>query len=144
MGRKADPEEAESLRRKLVQGETELLKAGEALRQLQEVIDNGSGIADDKHSQLARELSESRRELAETKAKCEGEVLQAKELRREAQSALESTASLARRCEAAEREAQDTTQALDDLLREKEQHLEEKANFVDRRLVRSMLALYSD
>eukprot|EP00929_Paragymnodinium_shiwhaense_P016244 TRINITY_DN12448_c0_g2_i1.p1 TRINITY_DN12448_c0_g2~~TRINITY_DN12448_c0_g2_i1.p1 ORF type:complete len:549 (-),score=149.24 TRINITY_DN12448_c0_g2_i1:23-1669(-) len=142
--RSSDVQELETLQRKLVQRETECLKAGEALRQLQEVIDSGSAVSDDKHSEIARELADTRRKMVQQRTDCEAEVAKAQEAQKEAQKALDSTASLAQRCEASEREAADTAEALEALLREKERHLEERANFVDRRLVHSMLTLYKD
>eukprot|EP00927_Polykrikos_kofoidii_P065666 TRINITY_DN61396_c0_g1_i1.p1 TRINITY_DN61396_c0_g1~~TRINITY_DN61396_c0_g1_i1.p1 ORF type:complete len:514 (-),score=104.68 TRINITY_DN61396_c0_g1_i1:311-1852(-) len=142
--RSMEPAEKRDLLKKLAQRDADVRAAGDALRQLQEVMEDGVGSASQQNAQLLSELASAREELAAVRAACEVETARGRDAQESSAAAVASYDELRRRCDAAESEARDTNAALESLLKEKESHLEERGNFVDRRLVTSMLALYQD
>jgi len=137
------PSEAQLLQR-LAQREAEVRAANEALQRLQEVLEESSGRMDARCRELEQELQASRLAAAELAATREAGLAGVREAHEAAAAAAARESALLQRCSHAEREAQESNQALEALLQEKERHMEEREHHVDSRLVTSMLALYLD
>lgn len=139
-----DPAEKKQLLLKLQQREAEVRSAGESLRQLQEVIEDGNGAVDHRCRQLERELTDARQARAEAEAALAAQSARLQEALQKAAAAAAEREDIAARCRGIEKDTQETTSALDQLLREKEKFLEESEHLIDRRLVTCMLANYLD
>lgn len=139
-----DPNEKRELLQKLAQRDAEIRAAGEALQQLQEVMDDGAGATSIRCVQLERELRDAQRALGEAEAARRAESVSAREARDLAAGSSAREQELVARCQAAENEVHENGAALEALLQEKSRHLDEREHLVDKRLVTSMLALYLD
>lgn len=143
-GRGVDPAEKRELLGRLAQREAEISAASDAMRRLQEVLEDGDGAAVAQCAELERKLHDAHRTLRSTEATCEAESARALEACEVAAAASAHEQELVARCRAAEAEARECSAALEMLLEEKGRYLDERENFIDRRLVTSMLALYMD
>jgi len=139
-----DPIEKKQLLLRLQQREAEVRSAGDALRQLQEVIEDGNGAVDVRCEQLERELTAARQARAEAEAALARQTLRLQEASEKTAAATAEREDMAARCRGIEKDAQETSSALEVLLREKERFLEESEHLIDRRLVTCMLANYLD
>jgi len=135
-----DPEERSRWRDLVAQREAELLAAGAALRQLQEVMEDGAGDDSARCARLEAELRELRRAAAQAEANQSVDAQTLQEAREVATGAAGRQAELLERCRAAEAELRENGAALEALLSEKGRHLDEREHLVDRRLVTSTLS----
>jgi len=139
-----NPEEKRVLVQKLAHREADVRAANDALRQLQEVVEENAGTNDARCASLRQDVSAARAALVETRAEIARQVSVAQEAQ-EAMAAAQARESEAlARCASAEREAQEMSSALEALLQQKARFLEEREHAVDRRVVGSMVANYVD
>jgi len=139
-----DPDERKKILERLQQREAELKAASEALRQLQEVIDDGTGDDKARCSRLEAELREARQAVAKAQSENATIARETEEARKIADVAKLAKEEADERCRLIQKETQETVTALDVLLNEKERFMEERRHVVDRRLVTGMLANYID
>jgi len=142
--RDIEPAEKQRLLQCLAQREAELKAVGDALQQLHEVMEDGTGEANARCAELEQQLTDARHALNAAENALQSEVVRSREARQEAASAAAREETYAVQARNAEREAMETNTALEALLQEKAKHLEERENHVDKRLVTSMLGLYQD
>jgi len=135
-----DPAERSRWRDLVAEREAELLAAGAALRQLQEVMEDGAGDDSARCARLEAELRELRRAAAQAEANQSVDAQTLQEAREVATGAAGRLAELLERCRAAEAELRENGAALEALLSEKGRHLDEREHLVDRRLVTSTLS----
>lgn len=135
-----DPAERNRWRELVAEREAELLAAGAALRQLQEVMEDGAGDDIARCARLEGELRELRRAAAQAEANQSVDARTLQEAREVATGAAGRQAELIERCRAAEAELRENGAALEALLSEKGRHLDEREHLVDRRLVTSTLS----
>ncbi|CAE6971021.1 unnamed protein product [Symbiodinium natans] len=147
-----ETKERSQLHSLLSQKDAELRASTDALRKLEEIMEEQNTLSE-QNASLKREL----RELRELHVR---EAQEAQELQAPSGSGtsgrpdsensqtelvtLQEYQQLSARCMAAEAELKDTSAALEVLLQEKGRRLEDQDFLVDRRLVASMLALYHE
>lgn len=134
-------EERTRLERLVAQREAEVIATGDALRQLQEVLEDGEGDSSARGDELEAQLRATRRELREAQAArvSDAEALRAAEAVAAGAAAREQ--ALLERGSRDDAEVRESSIALESLLRDKERFLEEREYLVDRRFVTSALAL---
>lgn len=135
-----DPEERSRWQVLVAQREAEVKAAGEALRQLQEVMEDGTGTESMRCGRLEDELKEARQQAARFAAERQADEGAFREARAAAAASAKQEEELLARCQRAEREAAESGAALEALLQEKSTHLDEREHSVDRRLVTSTLS----
>lgn len=138
------PEETKHLQWMVAQRDAEVAAYEEAVKRLQDAVESSASAHGQRTAQLEGELAEARQQLQAVESLRAAEANGLDAASSAAKQAKEREAAMEVRCRTLERDAQDTQRALDGLLMEKERHLEERDNHVDRRVVTSMLALYLD
>jgi len=139
-----DPDQQRLLERKLAIRDAEISAANDAIRQLQEVMEEGSSSREERFVRLERELVSAKQSADFAMAARDAQVTSVQQALADARMAQEREAVAMARCQAAERESQESATALESLLSEKEHFLEERDHLVDARLVSTMLAQCSD
>jgi len=140
--RRSEPDDRPTLLRRLSQREAEVRAANDALQRLQDVLEDGDNTTTARLADLECQLQAARRAIHEAELAKQNDAAALREAQEAAAHAARREAALVERCAGVERDTQEIGAALEVLLQEKEQHLEQRDNQIDRKLVASMLALY--
>lgn len=142
--RAMDSDERRLLLQRLQEREAEVKAASDALTQLRQVFEDGAGEDEARCARLEAELRVAQQTSAKAQAALAVANADASEARAAAEVARASVDAIKAEHQGRFADQTGTAEALEVLLREKEQYLEEKPHLVDKRLVTCMLANYMD
>eukprot|EP00747_Dinoflagellata_sp_TGD_P017942 gnl/TRDRNA2_/TRDRNA2_126162_c0_seq1.p1 gnl/TRDRNA2_/TRDRNA2_126162_c0~~gnl/TRDRNA2_/TRDRNA2_126162_c0_seq1.p1 ORF type:complete len:651 (+),score=161.62 gnl/TRDRNA2_/TRDRNA2_126162_c0_seq1:51-2003(+) len=128
------------LERKLAQKDAEVRASAEALRRLQEAVEDGAVDEDRRFARLSAEkeqVASARDDALRRLADLEARLARAEA---KLEAAEPERQAMLKRTDDAEREAREAHVALEELLEQKGKHLEEREHLVDRRVATGMLA----
>lgn len=135
-----DSDERNRWRDLVAQREAEIQAIGSALRQLQEVVEEGGSDDSMRCARLHADLREARLELERIKEDRGAISENLQKVPQLAAAAAVREQELLERCRCVEAELHENGAAIEALLREKARHLEEREYLVDKRLVTSTLS----